>query len=40
MGKEITSIIPCLNPDTPESQKIDIEVMSERVTSDRLVTSF
>ena len=33
-GEPVSTIIPCLDPDTPESQKIDFEVMSTRILFD------
>lgn len=30
-GKEITALIPCLDPDIPESSKIDLDSMSQRI---------
>ena len=29
-GVPVTQIVPCLDPYTPESEKIDFEVMSKR----------
>lgn len=40
LGTQITQIIPCLDPDTPESQKIDFPIMSQRTMQDDLIQVF
>ena len=39
-GEPVATIIPCLDPDTPENQKIDFEVISTRVLLDEKILTF
>lgn len=39
-GSQITQIIPCLDPDIPENQKIDHDKMSQRTVQDNLIEIF